>query len=122
MPYKSNWRDKLVANVSNFLINHFATAEYKAFVTVSYQLGLNRVEVALRDETIRPENYLMTEETGSRLEVWQYGEISQETGVVYPLGVGETPSQEWVDRVLDDAHPYDGVRRKIRPWEKAYFK
>lgn len=118
---KSHWRDKLTANISNFLLKHLATKEYRAFISVSYKLGLNRVDVAVRDETIQPETYLMNEEVGALLEVWQYGEMSQETGLVYPLKVGEVPNEEWKARTADPSHPYDAVRRKVRPWEKAYF-
>lgn len=119
--YRSTWRDRFTSTVSNFLLNHVATEKYRAYVSVSYQLGRNRVDAALRDDSIKPETYLMNEEVGSLLEVWQYGEMSQETGLVYPLQVGETPDEEWKARTADPSHPYDAVRRKVRPWEKAYF-
>ncbi len=42
--YRADWRDRLVGASCNWMINTFASREYRAFIGVCYDLGQGRLE------------------------------------------------------------------------------
>ncbi|MFE6966953.1 hypothetical protein ACFVAJ_17715 [Agromyces sp. NPDC057679] len=48
-PYKARLRDRFAAAAANWILNTFATIEYRSYVSVLYTLGREHLETVLRN-------------------------------------------------------------------------
>lgn len=51
--YKVTMRDRLAGSIANWAMNHLATSEYRAFVSVAFGLGKEELDLRLFLEDLK---------------------------------------------------------------------